>query len=256
MNTKYYIFLLAAVVAVLSVPVPAEVELPLPAEKGAVLNGRVDTSLAGIKELYICIVQSDSESGTGGLVREGLRVAVESRLEDAGVKYVKSRSLTAPELRVYIDILKLPDSGKHVFHIQTSLARAVTVPAQRNLQLQVDVWKTKSFMDVTLDENMSQRVTDVVEGQIETFIDAFLAANPVNDKPSDVNETAVNPKQDGKGTAEPAAEYLCIASKNSGVFHRPGCRWAQNVSQDNLVTYKSRDEAISAGKRPCKLCNP
>jgi len=35
-----------------------------------------------------------------------------------------------------------------------------------------------------------------------------------------------------------------------------GCSSVKRISSDNLVGYKTRDEAINAGKRPCKLCKP
>ncbi len=52
------------------------------------------------------------------------------------------------------------------------------------------------------------------------------------------------------------AEYKYVASKNSEVFHKPQCRWAKKISKRNLVGYNSTDEAVKAGKRPCKLCKP
>ena len=47
-----------------------------------------------------------------------------------------------------------------------------------------------------------------------------------------------------------------VASKNSQVFHKAGCKSAAKISEKNLVHYNSRDEAIQAGKKPCHECNP
>ena len=47
-----------------------------------------------------------------------------------------------------------------------------------------------------------------------------------------------------------------VASKNSGVFHRVGCKSAAKISEKNLVRYTTRDEAVQAGKKPCHECNP
>ncbi len=47
-----------------------------------------------------------------------------------------------------------------------------------------------------------------------------------------------------------------VASKNSPVFHKAGCKSAARISEKNLVHYATRDEAIRAGKTPCKECNP
>ena len=47
-----------------------------------------------------------------------------------------------------------------------------------------------------------------------------------------------------------------LASKNSGVFHKAGCKGAAKISEKNLVRYATREEAIQAGKKPCRECNP
>ena len=47
-----------------------------------------------------------------------------------------------------------------------------------------------------------------------------------------------------------------VASRNSQVFHKAGCKSAAKISEKNLVRYNTRDEAIQAGKKPCHECNP
>lgn len=64
----------------------------------------------------------------------------------------------------------------------------------------------------------------------------------------------------------PAAAYfpanLCegcaayIASYKREPFHYPWCQWAQKISPANLQCFYSREGAIAAGHRPCKVCNP
>lgn len=51
-------------------------------------------------------------------------------------------------------------------------------------------------------------------------------------------------------------EYAYVASANSEVFHRPACKWAKKISPRNLVGFKSREDAINSGRRPCKVCEP
>jgi len=55
---------------------------------------------------------------------------------------------------------------------------------------------------------------------------------------------------------EDVAEYAYIASVNSEVFHQPNCRYAQRIKSKNLAGFKSREEAINSGRRPCEVCNP
>jgi phosphatidylserine/phosphatidylglycerophosphate/cardiolipin synthase-like enzyme len=47
-----------------------------------------------------------------------------------------------------------------------------------------------------------------------------------------------------------------VASKNSHVFHKAGCKGAATISAKNLIHYSTREEAIQAGKRPSPDCNP
>jgi hypothetical protein len=61
------------------------------------------------------------------------------------------------------------------------------------------------------------------------------------------------------GEAARAAEQkqpAYVASSKSEPFHKPSCEWAKKISPKNLEKYKSRDEAIKAGHRPCKVCKP
>jgi len=88
-----------------------------------------------------------------------------------------------------------------------------------------------------------------------------LAANPLGKQSSDAGASETDSltateKQSKGGTKSAVAEYGYVASKNSKVFHKPECRWAKRIKPENLVGYSSRDEAIKAGKRPCKQCKP
>jgi len=39
-----------------------------------------------------------------------------------------------------------------------------------------------------------------------------------------------------------------VASRNSQVFHKAGCKSAAKISPKNLVNYATREEAVQAGK--------
>jgi methylphosphotriester-DNA--protein-cysteine methyltransferase len=59
-----------------------------------------------------------------------------------------------------------------------------------------------------------------------------------------------------KSKAPAAAEGEFCASVKGKAFHRPSCMWASKISPRNLVRYKTREEAIAAGKKPCSTCKP
>jgi hypothetical protein len=93
--------------------------------------------------------------------------------------------------------------------------------------------------------------------QVDSFVESYLAANPQGGQAPAANNVSIAPKEQVKPAAKPAvAKYEYVASKNSKVFHKPECSSAKRILQKNLVSYNRRDEALKAGKRPCKICKP
>jgi len=288
MKTKKYYLVLAVVTGILCIWVPAErgpsalgqIELPLQHDE-PFLIGRANPELAGIDKLHVAILPSGAEPSRDGLVWTELEAKVINKFNEAGIKLARAIAgniLNIPELRVDIDILKLEDSQQYVFRVQTLLSRAVylakeheiTSSSEPELILKPDVWVKDSPMRAVSVENMPAMVTGVVLRQVEYFIEAYLAANTTlrssslrGTSPPGVRRTDVKTgdtvppitpsRLPGK---QAVAESKYVASKNSGVFHRPQCRWAKKISPKNLVDYNSRDEATKAGKRPCKQCKP
>ena len=47
-----------------------------------------------------------------------------------------------------------------------------------------------------------------------------------------------------------------VASKNKGAFHTATCTWVKKIAPNNVVYFETRDAAIAAGHKPCKVCKP
>ncbi len=47
-----------------------------------------------------------------------------------------------------------------------------------------------------------------------------------------------------------------IASWQREPFHKPDCSWVKRISRKNLQGVKTRAEAVNAGHRPCRVCDP
>ena len=47
-----------------------------------------------------------------------------------------------------------------------------------------------------------------------------------------------------------------VASSKAEPFHLPNCSSATRITSEHLQSFKTRDEAVAAGHRPCKNCNP
>lgn len=51
-----------------------------------------------------------------------------------------------------------------------------------------------------------------------------------------------------------ASEFMYVGSKNSDIYHVPSCPGAERIKDQNKVYFKSLDEVIADGRRPCSIC--
>jgi len=259
MKAEKYCLILVVFAGILCVPVLGEVELPSPEDK-PILLGQPNPALAGIDKLCVVITQLGNEPNKDGLSLEELETRIINKLKEYDIKVtaaIAGNILNIRELRVSIEMLKLRDLQQYIYHIQTSLATKVSLSDKSPLCMKADVWKTEPIMQAVSAESMPAAVTSAVLEQVEAFIHAYLAANPPNKQPCDANDISMVSKEQVKPSPKSTpAKYKYVASKNSKVFHGPDCSSAKRIKPENIVGYSSRDEAISAGKRPCKRCNP
>ena len=47
-----------------------------------------------------------------------------------------------------------------------------------------------------------------------------------------------------------------VGNAHSHKFHYDNCRYVSQMNENNKVWFESREEAISAGYIPCKVCRP
>ena len=228
--------------------------------------------LADINNLHVNIIRTGEEPN--GLAWEKIQDEINGRLKQAGIKVfvpepgVMYKLPSWPELKIGVCLLKLEQSqqsglrqglrpDEYVFHIQTLLAKNVYVEVKPALRQKADVWKTEPVMQAASAENTPAKVTEVVLEQVEEFISDYQKANHPNKRPSDTNGVSIVPKEQLKPAVESTpAEYKYVASKSSKVFHKSTCTWAKKIKPENLVRYKTREEAINDGKKPCQSCKP
>ncbi len=281
MKTGKYYLGVAIVVGVLSVAAFGEVGPASPSPQGELpqteneplLIAQPNPALTGVRQLYIVILAPGAEPNKDGLVLKDLEAAVESKISQAGFKIARAiqrehtlRSLDIPELRIYINMLEIEEPAQYVFHIETTLAKKAYLTKDASRRTKVELWKAEPAMHAASVEDMPAAVTSAVLEQVEGFVNAHQAANHLNKRisGSDANDISIAAKEEVEPNAEstPASqrgepsEYKYVASNNGKVFHKPNCIWAEKIKPENLVYYNSRDKAINAGKKPCKICNP
>jgi hypothetical protein len=263
MKIKTYYFILTIAAGFFCTAIPCRAEPALSEEKPLSINPP-HPAFAGMDKLYLVVLQYSDWPDKDSHFFKQLEADIKEKLRRSGIELdipTAANILTIPELRIYINSLKLEDSQQCVFQIRMALARAVCLKDEQNPVFKADIWQSIPSMQAVPAENMTAEFSDAVLEQVEGFIKIYKATNPDGIKPTDavVNETSslINPaEQTEKEVNLTAAEFSYVASNSSNIFHKPDCRWAQNISKENLIKYKSREEAIKAGKRPCKTCNP
>jgi hypothetical protein len=112
-------------------------------------------------------------------------------------------------------------------------------------------------------------VMSLISKHIDEFVKDFSLANAAPVLPAEPNNIKITTPQKPQTIAKPKTvvkpqppptdnqtQHSYVSSKNSKIFHKPDCTWVKNILPQNLVYYKTRDEAIAAGKQPCKKCQP
>jgi hypothetical protein len=169
-----------------------------------------------------------------------------------------THSKTGVELIVGVELLKVPDANLFAVRIETAMARQMLLATGSDQIFIVPLSLGQRGIKFVSEDELPDFIENAASEHIDEFLRNYRATKSLLEKKDAQTEhvvTDVNqPTQVIQQTQVP--KYVYIASNNSSVFHKPECRWAKNISQNNLVGYKSRDEAIKAGKRPCRSCNP
>lgn len=55
---------------------------------------------------------------------------------------------------------------------------------------------------------------------------------------------------------EPSQNHNFVGSRESDKYHIPTCRWVSKIEDENLIYFKTEEEAESAGYSPCGTCKP
>ncbi len=110
----------------------------------------------------------------------------------------------------------------------------------------------------TLDENCG----DIAVSQLSAA--ASTTAQLINSAWISAGKPTLNPGSgapDATSNAKPTGVASLtgasfVGSKNSNVFHKPNCRFAKQISSENLVTYPSAVAARKDARRGCRSCEP
>jgi len=221
--------------------------------------------LANLEPMCVFVISPTADPNLPVSLSTQIKAAVERRLQQAAIPLfvpepvVQYRPAPGPDLRVHIEALKLGDYDQYVIRIQTRLARTVRIFPTGSLSFKADVWQTNPLMTTTSPKDIPAGLTDLALQQVDDFIKNCKAAGR---SAAGTTEPKLGPVAPPTQPQQPTVyqptpvTYGYVASKNSKVFHKPDCRWAQRIKPENLVRYRTRQDAINAGRRPCQLCKP
>lgn len=219
-----------------------------------------DPVLADVDRVAVVLATRENPGVEGLINATMLKAQVSQKLREAGMTLVEEDSESTQRLLLHIEGVEVPGPDQYVYRVQTALSRLVMVPGQGDRRIQVEAWRVRPVMAVAARVKAGDAIRTAVLVQADVFIEARKVARSLPDGIKDAGkDSAVKGVVDsppGPQVTQSESAYLFVASKSSDVFHRSDCRWAQNISGDNRLGFKTREEAVQNGKRPCKSCKP
>ncbi len=231
----------------------------LTANSSAKLNPR-QQSLKGVQAMTVDVVCSQDVKDTD-LKQQDIRENIVKQLEQAGIKIMPVQLWqTVPgrcRLKVLIKVYRPSDLKTFIYNLKVCFVQTVALERIPEAKIDVVTWEL-----AWLAHGSKNRLTETVPKNLKIMTDNFIRdyhlANTQDGELSGNSESNIVSVTAPKGQVRSgvAARYKYVSSKNSQVFHRPQCRSVKRIKPENLVGYNSKDEAIQAGKRPCKVCKP
>lgn len=83
---------------------------------------------------------------------------------------------------------------------------------------------------------------------------AAVAGDQAQKDAPQAQNSAADAVSNPTGSATPPSNCAFVGSKNSNKYHLPTCRYAKNISPQNIVCFSSADDAKSKGYQPDKNC--
>lgn len=239
------------------------------------LAGILNPALTGIKAIGVAVIYENA-LGLNDLLWADMKARAERKLAESDSRLAallqegfNARFLDPPLIRININKFFMIADGTPVFSVRTSFSANVPIGSNPVIFLRIDVWSRADTIQAPNQNAEIAAVNSLISKHIEEFVKDFSLANAPTVLPADVNNIKITPPQKPQTSTKPKtevkpqipptntqAQFSYIGSKNSKVFHKPDCTVVKNILPQNLVYYKTRDEAVAAGKRPCLKCKP
>jgi hypothetical protein len=219
--------------------------------------------LENIDNIFFSIEYPKNTPVLGKQYRNYLKTRFERTMRQSNLNVSSAGSTPLSEadvsLKVHIELAQVPQTVLFALRIETVMGRRVRLPHETDEAVVIArLWGATRGIGFVSRMNLVEHIERAISEQINQFLRDYRAAQSLQAKKA---------PQAGSADAEPdpstdtltqtqKARYAYIASKNSNVFHKPECPWAENIKPENFEGYSNKDQVIKTGKRPCKWCKP
>ena len=266
--------------AIVQQPNPADLPYTTAASLNSELAGLPNPALVGFNALRIVIMYQNMELETASITFTEIATRAQMRLAQADYRLAilleqgyASRFVDVPTLSINIDNIYLIPDRPPIYIVKTTFSNSINPLYGRSAVLKIDLWSRTETIQAESVETWTLAIESLIIRHIDAFAKDFISANTqvaypemgdanspviITPRPLDANQVAT-PYSSGQPETQKAAQqagYQYVGSKASGVFHKPDCPWVKNILPKNFVTYATRQDALDAGKKPCKKCNP
>jgi hypothetical protein len=246
-------------------------DVPAPAGQ-ALPAGVLNPALIALKAIKIVILYQETPVTPDNPLLAGLNARAERKLIESDPRLASFLQTgynaglpNTPVLKFNIYKINLSLDSPPVFCVQTTLSADVPVELNPGIFLNINLWAKADTIQAPNSAGEVAAVNFLIFKHIDAFVSDFSIANAPPLKPAEPNSVTPKtpPKNEPKAqdkilppTENTAAQAGYVASKSSIIFHKLDCTFVKSILPANRVYYKTRDEAVTAGKKPCKKCQP
>lgn len=96
----------------------------------------------------------------------------------------------------------------------------------------------------------------IIEKTVQSTITPETAQKPLETQNLASDSESISPLKTSNTDQTKPIDKNCafVGSKNSNKYHIPTCRWAKQIKPQNLVCFKSAEDAVSKNYQPDKNC--
>ena len=125
----------------------------------------------------------------------------------------------------------------------------------------------KSVVETVMPEEQNKSPNDSGPKEVEKDVEIVVEPEEESQPPAPSKPEQPEKEVASESTPVPEADpevafrdkllqYAYVGSSERDVYHKPTCRWVENINDENLVCFNSEEEATANGRTPCGTCKP